>query len=133
MEVSLKNVKRAAAADELRGELEGMRQQGAIVRLFRLVRIIFLLALLWAIVRVGSLYANDGGRRELAAYADVLLLDAEALVAWSRAGTKLLGAQACQFIVGSSVPLQAVEKCARARTWIKTSSCLEELLQGSPL
>jgi hypothetical protein len=76
MEMSLKTVKSSHSAKGLRDEIEEMKQRSLGARLRLLVRVLILLGLLAAVVRLALLYTQDKGARPPVEYLKVLAQEA---------------------------------------------------------
>jgi len=132
MDVSLRTAKHKGAAEELRSEIQGLKNQRLITRLLRLACVFLVFSVIGVAVRVAVLHRQDGGVGPLMLYLHKVAAEARSLSTLLHARLLAVGSKVCE-VAFNSVAAADVRRCTMiAETGHTTvqqlTRCLEVLL-----
>ncbi|CAJ1459492.1 unnamed protein product [Effrenium voratum] len=126
MDMSLKTVRGRAAAQDLRKDIESLKQRSLAARAWTVTRYTLLLAFLLAVARTGQLYMQDSGRQP-AEYIQVIGSDLWHAVVLFVSTSTAIGAKACEVTFGT-VAGADLRQCTRETSVPAMKRCIDSLL-----
>ncbi|CAE8643260.1 unnamed protein product, partial [Polarella glacialis] len=126
LEISLKTAKGQKAAQELRGELQGLRQRSPFAQVCRLLGRFLLVAFVAFMGRLYKHVSDDAVKRQPMEYAHLLGADAWQAVGMSHSAAKNIGMKACAVTLGAVRP-QDVLTCGKLSKVSDMRRCIDSL------
>lgn len=126
MEVANKTALGKNQADQLRGEIQDMKQRSLTMKIWRLLCVVLVLIVIFCVVRAAMLYAEDK-TRPLPELIQAVLSD---IMSFSRTWRSLANQasnKVCQLAVGT-VPAEKVRMCAAITGEKQVQACISDLV-----
>eukprot|EP00933_Yihiella_yeosuensis_P082193 TRINITY_DN95982_c0_g1_i1.p1 TRINITY_DN95982_c0_g1~~TRINITY_DN95982_c0_g1_i1.p1 ORF type:complete len:413 (+),score=77.77 TRINITY_DN95982_c0_g1_i1:105-1343(+) len=132
MDISLRSAKGQQTAQELRGEIEGLKQQSAAQQILSFIKVLLFVILLGLIARLILLYTQDAVKRTPAEYFNVIRKDVHSLVSMLFLAVKTNGLKACKLTFGS-VASEEVYLCGKLGQVSEMKRCIDSLVGRAPV
>jgi len=130
MDMSLKTVRGRAAAQDLRKDLESLKQNSLAARLWTVIRLLLVVAFFLVAGRAAQLVSRDSGRPPME-YLTTIYQDVGSVLQTSASATSAAGAKVCEVAFGT-VDASGVRQCSKEIAAHDIRQCIDSLVGYGP-
>ncbi|CAK9012432.1 unnamed protein product [Durusdinium trenchii] len=131
MDMSLKTVRGRAAAQDLRKDLESMKQRSLAARACRALRLLFLVATLLLAARAAHLFSQNSERQPME-YLSTIGEDISGTLHLSASATSTAGTKVCEVAFGT-VDRAGLRQCSKETSASSMRQCIDSLVGYAPV
>lgn len=130
MDMSLKTVRGRAAAQDLRKDLESLKQRSLAAQAWTVIRLLLVVAILLVAARTAHLVSQDSGRPPLE-YLVTIGQDIGSALHLSASATSAAGAKVCEVAFGT-VDADGLRQCSKEVSAQDMRQCIDSLVGYAP-